>query len=314
MENAILSLPEQLAWEPKVENGEKLGKADKFVVSGMGGSHLAAGLLKVANPYLDLLIHRDYGLPARLARGEVAGGPLVICISYSGNTEETLSAFDEARERGLKLAVIASGGELIARARQAGVPFIVVPKPSPSFQPRLGLGYIARALGALTGEKVEAVVDPASLRSAGDALATRLAGRVPLIYSATVNYPLAYAWKIKFNETAKLPAFANALPELCHNELESWDQAGVGTNFYVLSLEDSADDPRVTKRFQLLQQSYEARGLAGETIQFEGHNVWEKIFASLTLADWTTLALARATGIDPEAVPTIEEFKTKLKS
>ena len=93
----------------------------------MGGSHLAAGLLKVAMPKLDLLIHRDYGLPARIAEQSEVGGPLVICSSYSGNTAETVEACKLAHEAGLNVAVITSGGTLLQLAQDYGLPYIQIP-------------------------------------------------------------------------------------------------------------------------------------------------------------------------------------------
>ena len=307
IEAAILSWPEQLAWSPVVANQARLLPADKFVVCGMGASPLAAGLMKVVNPYLDLLIHRDYDLPK--LPDYFLGAARVVCISYSGQTAETLSTFEAAAKQGLNTAVIATGGELLERAKTGARPYVQIPT---AVQPRLAIGYILKALAALLGQTVTASVEPTAWRPAGEALAGRLTGKIPLLYAAAPRWWLAYTWKIKMNETAKVPAFANVLPELNHNEMEGFSDSVQNRQFYALYLCDARDDARVAKRFEALAKLNEARGLAGEVVDSPtsgNGNDWSGVINSLILADWTTLALARARQLDPAAVPTIEQFK-----
>jgi glucose/mannose-6-phosphate isomerase len=320
MEEAILNFANQFSWEPTIVNKDKLVPTDKFAVCGMGGSHLAAGLLKVNNPNLDLLIHRDYDLPR--VPGYFLRQGLLIASSYSGNTEETISAFKAAQEAGLPTAVIADRGQLLELAEAAEVPYIDL--PNTGIQPRMALGYFCRALALLTDDKLAydglgalaGILKPADWRERGEKLAGKLVGRIPLIYSSTVNLPLAYIWKIKFNETGKIPAFYNVFPELNHNEMTGFDRMGGTRNlsdkFFPIFLRDEADDERIQKRMNITADLYADRGLPVEVITLVGGYSWDKIFNSLLLVDWAAYTLARQYEVDPEQVPMVEEFKQKL--
>ena len=322
MDETIKNFGEQLAWSPVMENRDRWQKSDKFIVCGMGGSALAAGLLRVAQPQLDLLVHRDYGLP-RVPEYFLRES-LIILSSYSGNTAETLDTGREALEMGLKLAVVTSGGpsaglgvnKLLDWARQNGIPHIVLPA---GLQPRMALGYALKALGALLGDEQmlamlsTTTLTATSLEAPGEALASKLGSRIPVIYSSAVNFPLAYHWKIIFNETAKIPAFANAFPELNHNEMQSFDAVeetkDLVDKFAFIFLVDEHDDPRISKRFSVLKKLYSERGLEVEEINLTGATVWTKVFQSLILASWTAYYLAQKYQRDPNTVPMIEEFK-----
>lgn len=320
MEDAILNFAKQFSWEPVIENKDKLISTDKFTVCGMGGSHLAAGLLKIANPNLDLLIHRDYGLP-RVPDYFLKQG-LLIASSYSGNTEETISAFKTAQEAGLPSTVIADRGRLLEMAQEAQIPYIDL--PNNGIQPRMALGYFCRALTLLIGDQLAydglgalaGILKPADWQERGEKLAEKLVGRIPLVYSSTVNLPLAYIWKIKFNETGKIPAFYNVFPELNHNEMTGFDRLGGTRNlsekFFPIFLRDEADDERIQKRMNITADLYADRGLPVEVITLTGAYVWDKIFNSLLLVDWAAYTLAKQYEVEPEQVPMVEEFKEML--
>lgn len=308
MEEAILGLPKQFSWESVVENAGALKKTDKFVVAGMGGSHLAAGLMKLVDPKLDLLVHRDYGLPR--VPDYFLQDSLFIASSYSGNTEETIDAFKMAHEAGLACAVITTGGVLLDLAKSTGVPYIQI--PSTGIQPRMALGSFCRALAKLTGQEgvyaelggLTGTLEAQNWQGKGQELATKLSHYPVLIYASTANLALAYNWKIKFNETGKTPAFYNVFPELNHNEM-----TGVHKLFGVVMLHDESDDHRVHKRMDITADLYNDKGIKVEVIKVEGATKWQKIFNSLLLADWTAFYLATQAGAEPEQVPMIEQFK-----
>src|SRR3989338_3900797 len=138
MEQAIRDFPKQFKFRPKIEGG-KVKKYKRFLVCGMGGSGQPAQVLKSIMPELDIAIHKDYGLPPGDLRKT-----LVIAISYSGETEETISALEEAKEKGLSAAVIATGGALIERAKQYGYPYVQI--PNTGIQPRTATGFLYLAL------------------------------------------------------------------------------------------------------------------------------------------------------------------------
>jgi glucose/mannose-6-phosphate isomerase len=320
MEEAIIDFAKQLKWEPKLENADQAAKADpagKFILAGMGGSHLAAGLLKLANPKLDLLIHRDYGLPR--VPDYFLKEALFIASSYSGNTEETVDAFKVAHEAGLQAVIITTGGSLLELAKSTNTPYIQI--PATGIQPRAALGYFCRALTLVIGDTtayellgtLAHELKPKDWQEEGEILANKLTGRVPLVYSSTINLPLAYNWKIKLNETGKLPAFYNVFPELNHNEMTGFDVGehaiGLKLPFAVVILHDEADDHRVHKRQDITADLYADRGIPVEIVDVEGESIWHKIFSTLLLADWTAVALAAEYNAEAEQVPMVEEFK-----
>ena len=227
MSEAIKNFTKQFVYQPKLENEARLKRSDKFIVCGMGGSALGAELLRTANPYLDIIVHRDYGLPA-LSEEELKMR-LIIVSSYSGNTEETLDAFETAREKHLALAALSIGGKLLELAKKYGIPYVQM--PDTGIQPRSSLGFQVRILLKIMGEEkgfreagmLAKILNPLLFEKRGKELANELRGSVPVIYASTRNLPIAYNWKIKCNETGKIPAFYNVFPELNHNEMTGFD-------------------------------------------------------------------------------------------
>lgn len=321
MYDAIKNFPKQFEYEPVVENAEYLKKYTKFAVLGMGGSHLAADLIKAWNPFFDIIVHSDYGLPEM--RREVLEKTLIIASSYSGNTEETLDGFVQAREAGFPIAAISVGGKLLELAKEANTPYVQM--PDTGIQPRSALGFSIKGLFKIIGEEkalgelktLTGTLDPGRCEEQGKTLAEKLKGAVPVIYDSRKNYPIAYSWKIKFNETGKIPAFCNSIPELNHNEMTGFDVKEVSRllseRFYFLFLRDSADHPKVRKRMEVLEGLYKDRGLRAEALELAGRTQFEKIFSSLLLADWAAYYTAEQYGLEPEQVPMVEEFK-KLMS
>ena len=315
MEQAIKSFPKQFSFKPEIKNLSTLQKKNSFIVAGMGGSALAADLLRAWNPKLDLLIHRNYGLP-EIQKGRL-GEYLFIASSYSGNTEEILDGLAEALKRGMAAAVVTTGGKLLKEAVKNKLPYILL--PSDGIQPRMALGLSAKAIlkfmdetGGL--EKISKLTDlkPEIYEESGRALAKKLDGYIPVVYASQRNMPVAYTWKIKFNETGKIPAFANRFPELNHNEMTGFDGNGeakdLSEKFYFLFLRDRADDPRIRRRMEVMEDLLRERKLKFEAIDLEGDE-FHKIFGSLLVADWAAYYLAYHYGSDPEAVPMVEKFK-----
>ncbi len=317
MEEAIKNFNKQFAWKAKVEHGEKLKGKSTFIVGGMGGSNLATRLALIAKPELDLVIHQDYGLP-RLSskRFEEA---LCIASSFSGNTEEAIDFAEQALKKNLPLAVIAKGGKLLEFAKKHSLPHVVLPPTT--IQPRSGLGFQIVALATLIGNeklvqelsKLASLLRPSELEDRGEALADTLRTRVPVICSSLRNSAVAYNWKIKFNETGKIPSFYNVFPELNHNEMTGFDVIGttesLSHKFHFIFLTDSADQPQIQKRMKITKTLYENRGLSVVKVPFQGKTPLERIFSSLLIADWTALHLSRIYGTEAEQVPMVEEFK-----
>ena len=279
----------------------------------MGGSALAPDLLRVSNPELDILIHRDYGLPD--LPDKVLQNSLIILNSYSGNTEEVLDAFKLATNKNLPVVAVSIGGKLLEMARQS--PTAYVKMPDWGLEPRMALGLNFKALLKVLGQDsaldIVSKIQLPDQEKSGKELVERLRGFVPIIYSSRKNGPLAYTWKIKINETAKKPSFSNVFPELNHNEMVGFNVSKVSKllsqNFHFIFLRDMTDNPRILKKMEITSKLFKNQKLNVETIELAGDNTFVKIFSSLQLADWISYYIATEYGIDPADISAIEEFK-----
>jgi len=318
MEEQLLAFPGQFSWEPKL-----VGAVSSFkhaVVCGMGGSALQARLLHAVDPSLPFTLHQDYGLPY-IPDGDK---PLIILSSYSGGTEEVLDSAHEAMTRGFPSAVVASGGALLDFARGNNIPHIELPKEN--IQPRIAIGYamlaLLRILGATEQEAklrtAGAALQVPEILSEGASLAERLMNRLPIVYGSTANTAIAYFWKIALNETAKIPAFTNVVPELCHNELCGYDVVpateSVSKNIDGIFLHDAADHPRNEKRLTLVEDLMKEKGLGTVRVNLAGADPYEKMLSAVLLGVSVALALAHAYGVPDAEVPLIEDFKKRMVS
>ena len=310
---AIKSLQKQLEYQPEFVNGEKLDRYERFIFVGMGGSALAPDLLRVSNPELDILIHRDYGLPD--LPDKVLQNSLIILNSYSGNTEEVLSAFKLALSKNLSMAAVSIGGKLLELARQNSIPYIEI--PDWGLEPRMALGLNLKALLRVLGQNqaIDTIskIQLVDSEKTGQEIAEKLRGFVPVVYSSRKNGPVAYAWKVKINETSKKPSFSNVFPELNHNEMAGFHPSEVSKllsqNFHFVFLRDETDNPRILKRMEVMAKLFKNQKLNVEIVELSGDDVFSKIFSSLQLADWVSYYIAKEYGIDPADMSAIEEFK-----
>jgi glucose/mannose-6-phosphate isomerase len=298
-----------------------------LIVAGMGGSavggRLAAGAIgqRLRRP---LVVTDGYALP-----GWAGPETLVLCSSYSGTTEETLAAYDDAAERGAPRIVVTTGGPLAERARRDGVPVIPVPG---GFQPRAAVGYSlvsALEVAALCGvaPSLRDEVDAAASLAQGLAeqwgpdgaedneakeLARRLRGTVPVIAGAELAAAAAYRWKCQINENAGQPAFASALPEMDHNEAVGWPAAGGFGRFSAVFLEDPGNHPRNRLRSELTAEQAAAGAVVVERVTARGETPTERLVSLVLLGDLVSLYLAVLRGEDPASIPPIDQLKAAL--
>lgn len=315
--DAIKNLNKQFEFEPKIENQDRWQKFEKFVVAGMGGSHLAADLLGAWIPESDILIHQDYGLP-QVSDRELASR-LIVASSYSGNTEEVLDAYAKAKEKNLVLAAISVGGKLLEKAKEDGVPYIAI--PDTGIQPRSAVGFMFRALLKVMGKERELAesgklvkeFNPPAFEDSGRTLAEKLKNRMPVVYTSVRNEALAKNWRVRFHETGKIPAYYNVFPELNHNEMNGFDAVDatrlLSERIHFVFLRDSEDHPRILRRMEITGKLYRDRSFPVEVVEMRGKTRLEKIFSSVSLADWAAYYTAKQYGTDPEEVPMVEEFK-----
>lgn len=317
MYEAIKNFNKQFAFEPFIGNLQNFKTSDKFIVCGMGGSHLAGDLTKLFYPELDIVVYSDYGLPG--LPEPILKNSLIIASSYSGNTEETISSFLEAKDKNLNLAVISISGKLLELAKKLNIPYIQM--PDTHIQPRMALGFSFRAILKLINKidelkETQELADslkPLNFEKQGKELAHKLQGKIPIIYSSRKNFAIAYNWKIKLNETGKIPAFYNLFPELNHNEMTGFDVQNSTKNlsekFHFIFLKDKLDNSKIIRRMEVLRKLYEDRNLNVEVIDLEGENVFLKAFSSLVLADWTAYYTATNYKVEAGQVVMVEEFK-----
>lgn len=314
MLDAIKNFPKQFSYKPEINNKSKLKKVETVIIAGMGGSQLAGGILKALTSSLNVIQHRNYGLPA-----EASKKTLVIASSYSGNTEEAIDSFKTALKKKIPVAVVASGGLLLSLAQKAKVPYIEL--PDKTIEPRSAIGYSLQALLALTAQtKIQketslltSTLAPVDFEPLGKALAQKIQNHIPIIYASSANEALAYFWKITLNETAKSPAFYNLFPELNHNEMTSFEKNAATQNltkqFVFLLLEDAQDHPRIQKRLAIFSHLVSEMELLVDNIPLVGNNRAHTLFNSILLAEWTAYYASQLYRTNPDQVPMIEEFK-----
>ncbi|MBM3272424.1 hypothetical protein FJY94_04080 [Candidatus Kaiserbacteria bacterium] len=317
MMDTLARFGEQFAWQPEVVNADTLAVHGRFVVCGMGGSHLGAWLIaQYGNKPEPIHIHRDYGLP-----NPVPPGALIILSSYSGNTEEVLDAAQAARGAGLPIAAVTTGGKLLAFAQEHSIPYVQMPQTQ--LEPRLAIGFSMLALARLMQDApLEALIRdaglavmPESRKEEGLAIGQSLVLHIPWVWSSRQNESLSYIWKIQFNESAKTLAASHCMPELAHNELSGFDVVAATSELtrkaYVVMLEDAADHPRVQKRMQIARQILEERQIGVTTVRLAGQGFF-KAFDAAILADWAATALAEHYNVPNPETPLIAEFKRRL--
>jgi glucose/mannose-6-phosphate isomerase len=302
MRDAILSQSPQLVTGIALGSAQRIEKPYRSIIScGMGGSAIAGEMLSMVKT--DVIIHWDYDLPASAGSQD-----LIICTSWSGQTEETISSYQAAVAKGCETLVITSGGRLADLARQHGSPLIIL--PADSLAPRTATGLMAGALFAALGleRELPSQLDPASLEQQGRELATVIGGRMPVIYSSYPWRKLTGFWKMAYSETAKRQVMANWLPSAAHNEIVGWE-GPYRDNAVFLLFRDQAEDTRYAANFDALLAVLGKKEYTVSIVELSGNALLEKAFNSYILALWTGYFAAQSLGVDPQATKFLDEFK-----
>jgi len=299
-------------------------------ILGMGASGTAGDVIAaVAEQFLPIpvVVAKGYDAP-----NFVDPSTLVIALSASGDTEETLQATEEALVSGGHLVAVTSGGQLGERAADAGAAVLAVPADIPA--PRCALGALAvpplvalERMGLFSGAQVWVAAAVRQLQRrrdtlVGDAspaadLARRIGRTLPVVYGAgSVGAVAAARWKAQCNENAKVPAFANAVPELCHNEIAGWGQHGDLTRqvFQLVLLRHDEEHPQDSRRFDLLGEILAEVVGAVHTVQAEGDGLLAQLFDLTLMGDFVSLHLAAQEGLDPGPVPVFDDLRAALSA
>jgi glucose/mannose-6-phosphate isomerase len=302
---------------------------NRLLLCGMGGSSIGGALL-------ESLSFESSGIPVGLCRRYVVPSwaqedTLVVCTSYSGNTEETLSAYDDAGRRGARRFCITSGGELARRAEAEDVPFVTIPGGLP---PRAALPYtfvpllqLASRLGIVRVEDADMRRVASLLRDLGSeygdntpneatVVADYLVGRIPIIYSGTgLLAAVNLRWRGQIQENAKCPAFGNVYPELNHNEIEGWESSSdVLGMFAVVELAEADDPAPVRRRMDVTRSLLEEKAAGWYRFEPQGDTPLDRMLSGVVLGDWVSYYLARLLEVDPMPVALIDALKAALSA
>lgn len=300
------------------------------VVAGMGGSALAAGLLKSwlkSDLKVPFEVVKSYTLPSY-----VGPNTLVIASSYSGNTEETVGCLEQAEVKGAQLAIISSGGKLIDDAASFRIAHVALPT---DLQPRMAAIYNLRALAALLVhfgiiqrsrfDEIASISgwlrsessmwgsDIPSDRNYAKQLALAAVGKSAIFYGGELTAPLAYKWKISWNENGKNLAFWNELPGFNHNEFIGWTSHPIEKPFAVFDIISNLEHPQVLKRFEVSDRLLSGMRPKSTEIKLAGSTAIQQLLWGSVLADFTSIYIAILNGVDPTQVLLIEKLKNELK-
>ena len=297
---------------------------------GMGGSAIGGDILRslledvAAMP---VSVHRSYRLPSMFGSDTLA-----IFASYSGNTEETLSALDDAVYLGCSVMALTTGGMLLEKARGHRFPAIIIPE---GLQPRAALGYLSlpaaavmEKMGLLQGF-VKVAYETADFmrekredwgrltpvgRNFAKQLAMRLQGKIPVIYGTEGMLSVAaYRWKCQFNENSKVPAFNHTLPEMNHNEIVGWYELDdLSRRVEVILLAEEGDTSRVARRVEVTAELLQDKVGGVTVIYVGGRTRTEKLFSAIHLGDFVSGYLALLNGVDPTPVESIALLKERM--
>ena len=301
-------------------------KAERVFLAGMGGSAIAGDIFRswaTNRARLPIQVVRDYRLPSYATPGDV-----LVAVSYSGTTEETLAATAQAVKLGCRIVAVTSGGRLAALVQEAGGPTIRVP---PGLPPRGAFGLLFGILAAvgeewvygdLRGELERAVVHLKDLRgrlgpsvplatNRAKAHAKRLRNRTPVVYAAPPLTAVAKRWQTQLNENAKVLAFASEFPEADHNEIVGWCSDASARRFVPIMLRDADETPEMRHRLDVTE------GLVGrharvDRIEDDDDELLGRLLGLLFLGDYVSLYLAALRGVDPTPVKAIDELKARL--
>ena len=304
-----------------------------IIVSGLGGSSVGGDLLKNFlrdKINLPLIVNRSYTLPHWFGKDS-----LLICVSYSGNTEETLNTYKIAKKCGSKIVVISSGGELTELAKKDSFPIISVPEGG--IPPRTALGYlffpqifvikmlgfaniedseISEAIQTLKNLREEIGIESPKNKNISKKLAEEIYQTIPLVYT-TSDYleGVGIRWKTQINENSKSPVYCEFFPELNHNEIMGWEGGKelIG-KFSLILLRDKGESERMLKRIGITLSLIKGNVSKMLEVHSRGNGLLSRILSLIYIGDYTSFYLAVLNGVDPTEIKSILSLKKSLSN
>jgi glucose/mannose-6-phosphate isomerase len=301
------------------------------VITGLGGSAIGGDLIRMITSdraQIPIIVNRDYNLPAF-----VDERTLVIASSYSGNTEETLTAYEHAKNKKAKIMVITTGGELKKKAMVDETPIITIPGGLPpraalgfSFFPLFvlfqeqGIGFrkqfdIENALNLLKETRKKFYPEVAEKDNLTKSLARKLYGKIPLVYGSTsLTDIIAVRWKGQLNENAKHPAFFNVFPELNHNEIMGFEgDSELLKSLEIVILRSPHESDRIKKRIDITMDILKDQVSGITELWPEGESPLEHMLYHIMLGDYVSAYLAILNRKDPKEIDFIDELKKRMQ-
>jgi len=300
------------------------------IVVGMGGSAIGGELLKnwlSDRASISIEVCRDYVLPAHVDENS-----FVVAVSYSGETEETLSAFLEAVKRGCMVVAVSSGGHLQTFSRKLNIPHILIPTGLP---PRAAIAYtffplvilmeklhvseevneeIEEAIRVLQKLSEENRLDVPLEKNEAKTLAVEIKGTVPIIYGFRQYNSVARRLKCQFNENSKVPSKFDAFSELNHNEVVGWEAPeNLTKTFSIILIRDSEEPPEFKNRIEITKQIASSKVSKILEIKAIGKHKLTKMLSAMYIGDFASIYLALLRGVDPTPTKTIVHLKQEMK-
>ena len=295
-----------------------------ILITGMGGSGIGANLIEsltYGRIPIPITVTKGYNIPQF-----VSPHTLFIACSYSGNTEETLSAIQKALLKRAHIICITSGGKMLEVAKEYNLHYIQMPAGAPN--PRTMLGYAMISLltalyhtnliGAAFIKETENAIEyldrgEKAIQVQAELIAKRLVGKLPVIYCDTRMHAMALRFQNQLNENAKQIAHVNTFPELTHNEIEGWvHPAKVLSQCQVIYLYSDHDHARTEKRMEICREIFEKKSHTIIDIVAEGASLLEQYFYLIHLTDWISYYLAIENKVDPDPIDVITHLKDEL--
>ena len=302
---------------------------ESLLIMGMGGSGVAGDVLKLfsnSKVSTEITVIKNYSIPKNLIEKK----PFCLFISYSGNTEETISGLNEAIENNFNWAVISSGGKLIELAKNHHKEFIQIPS---GLQPRAAFGYLSKAVstfldynentdfalqlndaGSYLNELLEKA-EESEIEQLASKYSKAIMNKTCVIYGGTeITELVSSRWKTQINENSKSKAFIGSMPEVHHNEILSWqaDFDGSMENFIVIFLRSPHEHPQISKRFELTKKLLSDKVEILNIFPKESENKLKILMELVLLGDLLSISLAYNLKMVPEDIDTIEELKKLL--
>ncbi len=324
MKDLVTNFPAQLREAVEIGRNAQLANnnrnINKILISGLGGSGIGGTIvseLVASECRLPISVNKDYSLPAN-----VDDNTMVLICSYSGNTEETLEAFDEALARGALVACVTSGGKVLEVAQEKELPHIVIPS---GFPPRAAFAYsftqlffILAHYNLISYQSVEDLLvsidflagEQAAIESEANELTDKLHGNLPILYSDAGSEGVAIRWRQQINENSKMLCWHHAFPEMNHNELVGWTQAS--EQWAVVLLRNEDDYKRTQKRMEVCKTIFSNYTSNINEVWSKGPNTIARALYLIHFGDFVSVQLAERKGIDPVEVDVITGLKNEL--